>query len=159
MWAVVDKWIRRVGAAALVVASVLGCGGGCTAGPGPRPEVPDAGPAAPFPSVVGVWRVDVNGAAQVPTFAFLPGGTLVTTDPGIGVWRARKDGRVEGAFSIPAARLTVTYVLAVAGDQLTGTGVAANPELAGPPNYRRLTMKGVRLAVDPAAVAEAERGS
>lgn len=62
-------------------------------------------------------------------------------------------GDVEGTWDIPRAALTVTYVIAVDGDQLRGSGVVS--DLAGVDGtYHPILMTGTRLAVDLPALGQ-----
>lgn len=147
-----DKWVKRIGAAALIVASVLGCTNGCTTTPGTRPPIPAATPAPPSTTVdvIGVWRVSVNGGPVDALMVFWPGGLVGTTDPGYGVWRSRPGG-AEGTWETPVASLTITYIVLVTGDALIGTGLVydqARPTFGPHP----LRLVGSRVKIDQAAL-------
>lgn len=148
------KWIRRVGAATLVVASVLGCAGGCRdRQPAQRPPQPTPVLALAAPSttdVVGVWRVIVNGDAIPILLVFWPGGILGTSDPSYGVWTSRPGG-AEGTWETPVAGLAVTYIVRVDGDNLTGSGVVFDLSQPGSSPYP-LQLAGSRLKVDRVAL-------
>lgn len=99
--------------------------------------------------MVGVWRVAVNNGPVEALMVFWPGGILGTTDPGYGLWRARPGG-AEGTWETPIAALSITYVVAVDGDQLAGTGLVFN--LAVPRSPQPIQITGSRLKIDPTAV-------
>lgn len=151
----VAKWARRAGAAALVAAAVLGCGGGCRSSAPPVGLAPSPTAARPpglaAATIVGAWRLTVSGDAGAMV-TFWPGGLVATTDPGMGTWRPRTagPGDVEGCWEIPLAGLSVTFVIVVNGNSFTGTGIAV---AAGGPSLP-ITMTGSRVAVAPGALAQ-----
>lgn len=151
------KWIRRVGAAVLVAATVLGCNGACRAGgqnlTPPPSATPERPPGLAASRIVGVWRLTVNGDGG-SLVAFWPGGQVATTDPAMGVWRARISGPgdVEGTWDIPVADLSVTYVLEVDGDRFVGSGLAYNTRPGSA--LHPITMTGTRVVVDPDVLAQ-----
>lgn len=148
----VGKWIRRLGAAVLVVAALLGCGAGC----GPAGQVPapvgatPVSPVGPPADVVGVWRVGVNSGPPMLLMAFWSGGLFTTTDPGQGAWRPRSGG-AEGTWDTPLAGLSVSFVVLVTGDRLIGTGLVFDQTTHAP--GQPIKFSGSRLNVDDAAVA------
>jgi len=100
-----------------------------------------------------VWRLTVNGTGGALA-AFWPGGLVETTDPAMGMWRARTSGPgdIEGTWDIPLVDLSVTYVIAVEGDQFVGSGVAFDTRPGAKLNP--ITLAGTRVTIDPAVLAQ-----